>query len=415
MKRFILVIFGVLIGLAVIPLSAAPARPSTGSNVAYAGATCQEIMTRAMDALANTCSSVGRNSACYGSSNIKAEANGSNPLKFNAPGDQTGIQNIRSMSTSPLDEKGGTWGLSVMKVQANLPDTMPGQNVTFLVFGDTTVDNASGDMKAFYFTSGLGSPNCKEAPRDGIVVHSPKGMQSTFNVNGAQITMGSTIVLRAERNNAMSIQLVEGSALVTASGGTQVLTPGQVTIVTLGGANGLTAVSVPSQPVVATIETSITVMVNLTIKFDAVATPGVVIIVSTPDATVAATTPATIPATPAATSAATLPATQAAGPTATGVPFTTIVIEGPVESVDLTINVIVVYKQKIKLRANDPMRTKIKVGDWVHIEGNPEHDEDNVIIIIVINIFIIDAPTGIIVNPSGGGGGGMGMGMGDDD
>jgi len=405
-------------------------------------------MTRAMDALANTCSSVGRNSACYGNNNIKAEANGGAALKFNAPGDQTNIQNIRALSTSPMDEKAGTWGLSVMKLQANLPDTMPGQNVTFLVFGDTTVENASGDMKAFYFTSGLGSPECKEAPRDGIVVRSPKGMQSTFTVNGAQITMGSTIVLRAERNKSMSIQLIEGSALVTASGGTQVLTPGQVTIVTLGGANGMTAVSVPSQPVVATIETSITVLVNLTIKFDVAATPGVIIIVGTPGATVAATTPATVPATMpatlaatssatqaattaatvAATSPATMPATQAAGPTPTGVPFTTIVIEGPVESIDLTVNVIVVYKQKIKLRANDPMRTKIKVGDWVHVEGNPSRDENNVIIIVVINIIIIDAPTVIIVNPPSGGGGGssgggnsgggddrgMGMGMGDD-
>ena len=29
-----------------------------------------------------------------------------------------------------------------MKLQANLPDTLPGQNVTFLMFGDVQVTNA---------------------------------------------------------------------------------------------------------------------------------------------------------------------------------------------------------------------------------------------------------------------------------
>ena len=61
-----------------------------------------------------------------------------------------------------------------MQLQANLPDTLPGQNVTFLLFGNVEIENAvvgdseatpeAGDgdfaplttMQAFYFTSSVG-------------------------------------------------------------------------------------------------------------------------------------------------------------------------------------------------------------------------------------------------------------------
>jgi len=34
------------------------------------------------------------------------------------------------------------WGVSLMRLQAGLPDTLPGQNVTFLLFGDVAIQNA---------------------------------------------------------------------------------------------------------------------------------------------------------------------------------------------------------------------------------------------------------------------------------
>ena len=36
----------------------------------------------------------------------------------------------------------GEWGVSLMQLQANLPDTLPGQNVTVLLFGDVTLQPA---------------------------------------------------------------------------------------------------------------------------------------------------------------------------------------------------------------------------------------------------------------------------------
>jgi hypothetical protein len=152
------------------------------------------------------------------------------------------------------------------------------------------------------------------------------------------------------------------------------------------------------------------------------------LIATTVTITVTTSPVATASATVAATPISTSPATQAVTPAATmrsfpgNFTYVKVIIEGPVESVDLTVNVIVVYKQRIRLRANDPIRAKIKMGDWVRCDGNMERDADNRIIIVVINIIIINPPPVIIIvqpgnsNPGGGGGNnGGGRKGGDDD
>jgi hypothetical protein len=240
-----------IVALAIaIPIQGTHAEPKSPAAppLLAADATCEEILTRAMQSVQSTCNDVSRNNACYGSNQVKAEPNGGAALKFDVVGDRAPIRNIRTMVTSPLNVETGTWGLSLLKLQANLPDTLPGQNVTFLVFGNTSVENVSGDMQSFYFTTGIGNLSCKTVPKDAIVVRSPQHTEITFTANGVQITIASTIVLRAERNKSMSVELVEGSAKLTAAGKSQTLKPGQVSTVTLGGVNGLTATDAPSTP-----------------------------------------------------------------------------------------------------------------------------------------------------------------------
>ncbi len=127
---------------------------------------------------------------------------------------------------------------------------------------------------------------------------------------------------------------------------------------------------------------------------------------STPAATSAAesTEEAEAESTAQATAQSTSQATSVA--TQSGVPFVTIIIEGPVEEIDLPVDVIVVYGMRVKMQHDDPMRLKIKLGDWVRINGHFDHDENNQIIVIVIIIIIVDTPPVIIVPPSNGGDGG---------
>ncbi len=254
-RRLVLVaLFVIILSAALlrapIPTSAAPTSPAIDRTDADQADTCRSILTRALQTLNDKCDNVTRNSACYGNDSVKAELNSSN-VRFNVTGDRAPIQAIKSIQTFPLDPEHGTWGLSLLKLQANLPDTMPGQNVTFLVYGDTSVQNASGNMQAFYFSSGLGTLSCKEAPPDGILVRSPNHTEVTFTANGVQVTIASTIYLHAVPRKSMEVELIEGHARVTTAAGSQTLQPGEVVSVPMGGASGLQPIGAPSVPVAA--------------------------------------------------------------------------------------------------------------------------------------------------------------------
>lgn len=225
--------------------------------------TCNAIVTQVLEALGEACDKVQRNGACYGNDEVTAEpVTQTVPLKFDAVGDKAPVQIIKNLSTSPMNVEDGTWGVSLLKLQADLPDTMPGQNVTFVVYGETSIKNTTGDMKAFYLTSGLGIPECKAIPSDGVIVRSPKGFRVTFTVNGVQISIASTIRLRATAFKAMEIDLVEGHAWVTTLAGAQTLESGQSVSVILGGLTGMDAVSAPSAPYPTPPDPTLLAMVN---------------------------------------------------------------------------------------------------------------------------------------------------------
>lgn len=222
------------------------------SNTARASSLCETLVQDALKRLDESCSTLERNEACYGNDAIHAEMNDSyKQAIFDKVGDIVPLKAIRELYTLPLDTNSGSWGISLMKAQANLPDTMPGQNIMFVLYGDTHLTNTDteGHMSAFYFSSGLGEPACKAVPSDGITIRSPKGMRVQFTANGVTMDIGSTVVLQASPNKAMQVQLVEGSAKITANNSTAMLVPGQSVTIPLGGTNGLQAVGTPSVPV----------------------------------------------------------------------------------------------------------------------------------------------------------------------
>lgn len=75
-----------------------------------------------------------------------------------------------------------------------------------------------------------------------------------------------------------------------------------------------------------------------------------------------------------------------------------IVIEGPVESIDL--NVIVIYGITIQLDGDTTVLDNLQIGDIIVIEGNGDF-ENGVLVIVVINITVIEIE--IEVNVPGGG------------
>lgn len=264
---------------------------------------CPALVQTALSQMGNNCSSLDRNTACYGYTQVKATFSDTQPTDFfTKPADRTQLRTLQTIETAPLDTQTGQWGIAVMNVQANVPDTVPGQAVTFLLMGDVQMQNAvSADqafeptaapitvktltqsnvrtspnananllgsvtagvelvadglnpgkdwvrvllngtpgwisrdlvdagggnldtlpvisrqnrspMQAFYFTTGVGTPACKESPPSALVVQGPQKVNVNITANGADITIGSTIVLQSDGKH-MQLTTLVGSAQV---------------------------------------------------------------------------------------------------------------------------------------------------------------------------------------------------------
>lgn len=213
--------------------------------------TCPELVQRALAQVGEVCGGLGRNEACYGNNRLEAQLDLANGQPFANPADRTPVDSIRTLQTFALDEAGGTWGVAFLQIQANLPDTLPGQNVKFVLYGDVKLENAVtdpndpfGPMQAFYFESGL-KPKCKEAPTSSMVVQSPKGFEVTLRANGMDLKVGSTVAFTAEKNKRMRVTTLQGEVFATYDGKTQVIPQGFETTVELGGEDGLTPQGAP--------------------------------------------------------------------------------------------------------------------------------------------------------------------------
>jgi len=303
MRYFTIVFFTVLLSSAVI-----------------AQDECSAFVTDALASVDTLCEATGRNELCYGNNIVSVTTVTGDELNFSQPGDIVPINQIDSIRTNPYAEP-DEWGIALMKLQANIPDSLPGQNVTFLLFGDAsltsaipadetapslsarttntinvrsgpstnnavidslqantaikligrnaagdwvyfTADNRSGwlfasllqidgdvmtlnevaddfaasstpsPMQAVYFSSGIGESSCSEVPQDGILIQTPDYKEPIeLVINDTQISLGSTVYLQAEANNAMSLYVLEGQATVTADSETQVVPQGSFTTV----------------------------------------------------------------------------------------------------------------------------------------------------------------------------------------
>ena len=221
-------------------------------------ASCPALVRQALDAVAQVCSDLGRNSVCYGNTLIEATFDDTADVRFEKPADYADIAALRTLRTFPLDETLGLWGVAVMNLQANLPDTLPGQGVKFLLYGDAVIENRVGDssggqtdygpMQAFYFTTGLGNLKCRELPPSSLVIQSPKGYHVQLNANGLDVIIGSTVALTAERGKTMRIATLEGRAITRQGSRVQVIPAGFEASVELGGDDGLTPISDVSEP-----------------------------------------------------------------------------------------------------------------------------------------------------------------------
>jgi hypothetical protein len=271
---------------------------------------CEAIVEDAINIVQNECAPTDRNQACYGYVQLEATPReGVENFTFSQAGDIANVADLDTLRLSALDEENNTWGIALMKLQANLPASLPGQNVTFVMFGNVEIQNAvepseelatieiiandginvrsgpstdyrvagslarneavtangrnedgswlriqvpdsdalgwvfaelvttdddtstlsvvdAGDsevpftpMQAFYFSTGIGTTNCTEAPPDGILVQTPEGAgRIELRANDVNIQLGSTAFLQAEAGEDLTVSVVEGEGVITSDG-----------------------------------------------------------------------------------------------------------------------------------------------------------------------------------------------------
>ncbi|MEQ8672371.1 MAG: hypothetical protein RLP44_15815 [Aggregatilineales bacterium] len=219
---------------------------------------CPTIVETALQAADLACTDTGRNQACYGNVLINAEpTDAATDFVFDTTGDIVDLTEIQSLLLNGLDEATQEWGVAILRVQANIPNSLPGQNVTFVLFGDVEIADASADgqnpMQAFYFSNGIGESACSEAP-SGMLVQTPEGVaEVSLTMNGVDVTLGSTAFIQASApdeetgtEGALTFNLLEGGATVTADGTAVDVEAGMFTTIPLD--EDLNAAGEPAEP-----------------------------------------------------------------------------------------------------------------------------------------------------------------------
>ncbi len=130
-------------------------------------AACGAMVEQALADVQNDCNATGRNQACYGYVSLQATPRqGVQNFNFTKNGDLVSVADIATLSLSRLDTTNNTWGIALMKLQANLPDTLPGENVTVLMFGDVHMQDAS-TMSSGVQVAASTTVNVRNAPSTG--------------------------------------------------------------------------------------------------------------------------------------------------------------------------------------------------------------------------------------------------------
>lgn len=110
---------------------------------------CPVLVRQALQSLGTNCAQLGRNVVCYGNDQVRASFNEEVAEDFfTQPADIASLSSIASVTAASLSLEENVWGVAVMNVQANVPETLPGQAVTFILLGDAEVENAVDPAEA---------------------------------------------------------------------------------------------------------------------------------------------------------------------------------------------------------------------------------------------------------------------------
>ncbi len=127
--------------------------------------TCPLIVEQALERVGDHCRDLGRNQVCYGNRLVTAATWKQTALPdFDTAGDMASLVDLATLATAPLDATTGDWGVAMLAVQANLPDTLPGQNIVFMVLGDAELRSEVPPPAVVVEAAAAGRANLRGGP-----------------------------------------------------------------------------------------------------------------------------------------------------------------------------------------------------------------------------------------------------------
>ena len=126
---------------------------------------CLAVIQAAFSSAEQACSTTARTQACVGSPAAQAVPQaGFEPFVFNQPGDLISARELQTLSISSPDA--GSYGVSLLRIQADLPDAAPEQNATLLAFGEVEIQNSvnAADVLPTLIVSPTGNMNVRSGP-----------------------------------------------------------------------------------------------------------------------------------------------------------------------------------------------------------------------------------------------------------
>ncbi|MEM9952116.1 MAG: hypothetical protein AAF846_10975 [Chloroflexota bacterium] len=102
---------------------------------------CSPYLMTALESVQTYCDELGRNQVCYGNTLVEATFSSEAPATFAFPADIVDVTNLNTLQPSPYSDNPHQWGIALFNLQADFPQTLPGQSVIMLALGNVGLDN----------------------------------------------------------------------------------------------------------------------------------------------------------------------------------------------------------------------------------------------------------------------------------
>ncbi len=103
---------------------------------------CEQVVTDAYQVTEQLCQKTGRNEACYGHISLNATPQPQvDNFTFAAEGDIVNVADVQTLRLSAMDPVTNTWGVALLRFQANIANDQPNKNATLLLFGNVELES----------------------------------------------------------------------------------------------------------------------------------------------------------------------------------------------------------------------------------------------------------------------------------